>query len=95
MTVDISAIAIIVSVVGVGVALGRMIQSLRADMHRKMDQRFAEVDRGFVDMGQRISDNGQRISELREDVREMRQDVSSLREEMGALRERTTQAASA
>ncbi|MDE0354846.1 MAG: hypothetical protein OXK20_04195 [Deltaproteobacteria bacterium] len=73
MNVDISAIAIILSVVGVGVALGRMIHALRADMHREMDLRFAHVH--------------QSIAEVREDVREVRQDVNTLRGEMGALRE--------
>ena len=86
MNVDGSAIAIILSVIGVGIALGRMIQALRADMHREMDLRFAQVD-------QRLDQVDQSIAELRGDVRELRHDVSNLREEMGVLRERTTQAA--
>ena len=88
MNVDISAFAIILSVIGVRIALGRMIHALRADMHREMDLRFGQVDQRFGQMDQRLA-------EVREDVREVRQDVNNLREEMGALRERMTQAAGA
>ena len=93
MDVDVSAIAIILSVIGVGIALGRMIQALRADMHREMDLRFAQVDQRFAHVDQRLGQVDQSIAELRGDVRELRHDVSNLREEMGVLRERTTQAA--
>ena len=95
MNVDISAIAIILSVIGVGIALGRMIQGLRADIHREMDLRFAQVDQRFAQVDQRFAQVDQSLADVRQDIREVRQDVNNLREEMGALRERTIQTAGA
>ena len=102
MNVDISAIAIILSVVGVGVALARMIQSLRADMHPEMDlrfvhvaQRFAQIDQRFAEVDRRFTEVDQRISSCARCDKNVREEVSHLREEMGTLRERTMQPAPA
>ena len=100
MNVDISAIAIILSVVGVGLALARMIQSLRADMHREMDLRFAHVDHRFAQdqrsprwtgvstrSDQRFDQVDQRFAQVDQRFTEVDQRISELRGELREVRQ--------
>ena len=72
MEIIFAASTVIASVVGVGVALGRMIRSLRSDLDQRidgLDQRIDGLDRRIDGIERRIDGLDRRIDQIEERMR--------------------------